>query len=136
MPFTDISIWPIIIATLVTMVLGAIWYSPFFLGCTWSESHNFDKSQLKPSALEYLGTFVTTFIMVWVFAGLLNWLELNSLDSALKLAFLIWLGFITTTHFSGVIWARKPITAYLIDTVYHLLMLLIITFIIAFWRNS
>jgi len=134
MEHTVISFWTLLIAIFASMALGAIWYSPLLFGKTWAESHNFGMIQLKPTFKEYLGTFFLTLVLVWVFSCLLDWLNIAGLGATLKFASLIWLGFVTTTHFSGVIWARKPFTAYLIDTLYHLINLLLIGTILALWR--
>lgn len=134
MEHADVSFWSILIATIASMALGAVWYSPILFGKTWADAHNFGMVQLRPSLKEYLGTFALTILLAWVLACFLEWFSIMTVPAALKLAFMIWLGFVTTTHFSGVIWARKPFTAYLIDTIYHLINLLLIALILILGR--
>jgi hypothetical protein len=58
----------------------------------------------------------------------------NSLPEGLLVAFLIWLGFIVTTQYSAVIWAKKPLNVFLCDIGCELLSLLAMGAILSLWR--
>lgn len=128
------AIIPIILATIVNSLLGMFWYSPVFLGNEWAKAHNFDLTKLKPTPMHYIGAIFVSIVTVAVFSLLIHLFKLTSVADGVKLGFLLWLGFIATTHFSGVIWARKPLKAYLIDTGFQLVSLLVMGSILTYWQ--
>lgn len=114
----------ILVAAVVKMFLGSVWYNPNFLGKKWAEVHKFEESTLHAGALQYLGAFLNSLVMAWALGSILIFFEVTTISSALCLGFWIWLGFIATTQFSGVLWAKKPFTAYLIDAGFFLVGIL------------
>lgn len=123
----------VIIATIVNNALAMAWYSPKFLGTVWAKEHQFDLETLKPSPLHFIGAVLVSFLTAFVFSLIINWVGINTSFEGMALGFLIWLGFVVTTHFSGVIWAKKPFKVYLIDTGFQLVSLLIMGAILGFW---
>ncbi|MEC7840530.1 MAG: DUF1761 domain-containing protein [Chlamydiota bacterium] len=113
----------VFIAAIVNMVIGATWYGPKFLGDKWLEVHAFDRENLKAGPLSYLGAFIIGLIIATVFGAFLSFFKVTSIIGAMCFAFFIWLGFIATTQFSGVIWAKKPVGAYCIDVGFFLVSL-------------
>lgn len=128
------AILPIIVVTALNIGLGMLWYSPALFGTLWAKAHRFDQSSLKPTALHYIGAIIVSFATVAVFYGLLHWFNLTQISEGIKFAFWLWLGFIATTHFSGVIWAQKPLTAYLIDTAFQFVSFIMMGAILSYWR--
>jgi Protein of unknown function (DUF1761) len=128
----------ILVAAVVQMILGGLWYSPKCFGAKWAEIHGFDESSLKTNALHYLGAFVNALVISWVLGCMLLFFEVTTIPAALCLSFWIWLGFVATTQFSGVIWAKKPFGAYLIDVGFFLIALLStgLVFGLFFWWFS
>ena len=110
----------VIIAAVVNIVLGALWYNPNFLGKAWAFTHGFREDALKGTPKTYAGAFLVGFVIAYVLGLVLNKLQVNTVAGAMTSAFWLWLGFIVTTHFSGVLWAKKPFQAYLIDVGFYL----------------
>lgn len=131
---SDLNLYAIVGAALVQILIGMIWYSPQCLGTIWAQNHQFDMTLLKPSSLHYLGGILVALITAVVLSFLIHWFKIVAISQGIKLAFLIWLGFIATSQFSGVIWARKPIIAYLIDVVYFLVSLTLMSIIVTYWQ--
>jgi hypothetical protein len=113
--------------------LGMLWYSPALFGTLWAKEHNFNLADLKATPLHYLGAILVSLIIVSVFYILIHSFSVNTVAKGAVLGFFLWLGFIATTHFSGVLWARKPLKAYLIDTSFQLVSLIMIGAILAAW---
>ncbi len=110
----------ILVAAVLQMILGTFWYSSQCFGGKWAEINEFDVSLIKPNALQYLGGFVNALIRSWVLGYMLVFFGVTTILGAISFSFWAWLGFVATTQFSGVIWAKKPISAYLIDIGYFL----------------
>ncbi len=133
MLFSNINFLAVLIAALSNVLLGMFWYSPSLLGTLWAKSHNFRRPVLRPTSVQYLLAIGVAFILAWVLAAFINWFGISTIWEAKKLAFFLWLGFIATTQFSGVIWAKKPYISYLIDASFELVSLVIMAVIIATW---
>jgi hypothetical protein len=52
--------------------------------------------------------------------------KVNDIYSMLHSALFVWIGFILTTHFSGVLWTEKKLGTCLIDTGYFLACMMVI----------
>jgi hypothetical protein len=127
-------ILPIIVAIIVNTAMGMIWYSPKLFGSLWASELGFNVDQLKASTKHFLGAIGVTVVTVLVTAIFVYVLGINTFIDAIKFGFLVWLGFIATNHFSGVIWAKKPLKIYFIDTSYLLITTLLNTLILALWQ--
>lgn len=107
----------VVLATLSTMVVGSVWYTPKVFGNTWMRLAKLDKKQLeKNGMLPILITVVVSLITAYVLAHvafLSNQFFKNSfLQDSLTTAFWLWLGFtaariITHDAFEG---RRKKLT--------------------------
>lgn len=131
---THVNIWAVIVCTIINIVLAMIWYSPKVLGTLWAKEHGFDLAQLKPTPWHYIGGIVVAFILAIVFDMMIHAFGVVGIGNGITLGFFIWLGFIATSHFSGVIWARKPFIVYFIDAGFMLLNLIVIGAIMAAWQ--
>lgn len=122
-------------AVIFNIILGTIWYSPKLLGSLWLKAYRFKSTTLmKPTALQYAGTLLISFIIAIVISTLVSIFDLTDPLFGLYLGFLFWLGFIATTEFSSVIWEKKPLKGYFIDVGYWLISLLCITPFIVKWH--
>lgn len=130
----DLNYIAIIVMTIFNIVLGMLWYSPAFLGEIWARAHKFDPSSLKPDPFDYVGAIVVSFITAWVLAGFTHYFDIVTLKGGAELGFFIWLGFVATTHFSGVIWAKKSFKAFLIDVGFQLVSLVVMGAVLAIWQ--
>jgi hypothetical protein len=115
----------IFLVAVINVLFGMFWYSPQFLGHTWAKAQHFNLRDMKPSPFHYVGAVAVSTVTAIVLANLVRIFEIHSLLDAIKVGFLCWLGFVATSHFSGVIWARKPLVVYFIDVSYLLCLILI-----------
>lgn len=113
----------VILAACVNIVLGGVWYHPKVLGTLWADAHGFKVIDLKASGLNYFGAFVVGLVMSWMLGTLFSTFEVTTLSGKMGVSFFVWLGFIATTHFSGVIWAKKTLESYFIDAGFFLVSL-------------
>ncbi len=124
---------PVVVVTILNIFLGMLWYSPLLLGSRWAKSHKFESKKLKPSAYHYIGSILVSFITALIIAVLIDEFQVTCPLSGLLLGFCLWLGFIATTHFSGVIWAQKPLTVYFIDVAYLLISVVMMSTLLTLW---
>jgi hypothetical protein len=108
----DINYLGIIIATVVSFILGGLWYSPLMFGKIWMQIMECDtlsqeelkKMQKKMApfyGLQLLLTLMTTVVLSIFITDVLN----SDADTYFMTA-LIWAGFIVPTQIAGVVWAN------------------------------
>ena len=66
------------------------------------------------------------FALAWFTQG-------KPIDVALSIAALVWLGFIATVMLGMVLWERKPFALYVLNSVYQLVNVLLITLVLSLW---
>ena len=126
-----------VVVAFIGLMLGWFWYSEGVFGTKWMKLSNIKKSKKKPSAGEMLppmfGNLICQFLMAVVFSFLLSSLGWSGVGYALVLGLVLWIGFVGTILMNTVFWEQKPISLYLINAGYHLVMILIMAFIIGIW---
>lgn len=109
----QIDLLSVFIAAIVYMIIGWFWYSSWFFGKTW-----LNLTQIKPDkkrmGLASLLSFINAIFLSFFLALLLGFLRVNTALDGFFVGFGVWLGFIVTTQFSGVVWERKPFKLFLI----------------------
>lgn len=134
----NVNYLAILASGIVMMVLGYLWYGPFF-GKPWMKMVGMTEKEMKgmnPSdmARSYGLMFVSALILSFVYAHVLIAFQSNSIIMALQGAVWTWLGFIATTMFSGVLWMKKPIKLFAIDSGYYLVGLVLIGVLLTLWK--
>lgn len=123
----------VIVAAIINMVLGFLWYGPFF-GKPWRQmmgmSLNPDDYKMSGAMYRSLGIgFVLALIMNFVFAHMIGFTSMISgipgLQDGLWLGFFIWLGFILVATSGVCLWEGKPLKLWAIHASYYLVLLLI-----------
>lgn len=94
----EINIWAVVLATLSTLVVGSVWYTPRVFGTYWMRVARVD-----PAAAERRGiwpilvTVVVSFVTAWVLAGATSiaheFYDGTFLVDALVTGTLLWAGF-------------------------------------------
>lgn len=137
MAFFELNWIPILVSAIVSMVIGFIWYSPKVFGNQWMRLMKFKKADMKKMkvkpAFAYLGMFVITLVANFVLSLLIKISVPESVIGGALIGFLVWLGFIATTTFSGVLWANKRRELYMIENGHYMLSFVIAGIILTAW---
>lgn len=132
----DVNYIEVLVSGVFMMFLGYLWYGPLF-GKPWMKLMGITKSNMEGKGSEmaksYSLMFISALILSYVFAYILNAFEVNSILMATTAAFWTWLGFIATTMYAGVIWTKKPLKLYAIDSTYYLVGLIGVGIILTLW---
>lgn len=141
MPY--INFWAVLLAGIISMALGFLWYGPLF-GKVWMRGNgiNPDDKELmddmqKSAGPAYLQMFVGALIMAYVFAHVL-WAYRSSMPmeawiAGLQGGFWMWLGFILPVKYGDILWNKKPFSAVAVDLSYYLLLLLVNGILLSYW---
>jgi len=135
-----INLWSVLAASVATMVLGFLWYSPLLFARPWTILMGYDpedKAKLaemqKGAGKMYGISFVASLLSAAVLAKIIAVTTVNTALYGMKVGFAVWLGFVTTVQLTGVLFAKQPAKLYLINTGYQLVCYLAMGAILAVW---
>lgn len=135
MPQVDINIWAVLLATIVTMVLGSIWYSPKVFYGPWSRLVALNPEVQKNSMGKAMGVmFVAAFITNYVLAHVVAYTKADSVLEGLQTGFWMWLGFVGAISIGEFIFAQRSMKLWFITNGYNLINLLLAGMILAVIR--
>lgn len=132
LPFSDINFLAIIVSTIVTMILGMLWYGPIF-GKTWMKLSGMKEKDMKHPGSAIVMGLINTFVMVLALALLLEITQPVSMREALVQGGLVAIGFAATNEASDSIWGGSPWPLTLLNAAYALIGTLIASAILFSW---
>ena len=123
------------LAALMPFVVGALWYAPFGFGRWWERAHGYDdparKAVLMASApRNYLASLVVYVVLALVLRFFLYRLAASDASSAVRLAVLVWLGFVATIGLTTVLFALQPLSLWAIDAGFQLVYMCLMALIL------
>ncbi len=136
----EINIWAVLLATLSSMLVGALWYSKPLFGRRWIELARVDESRMQSSAVgAYILTIFASFLTAAVLAGSVAIAQnfyggsffLNSLVTAL----ILWIGFTAARFLTHDAFERRPAALTTLNLGYELVTILVMGAIIGAFGN-
>jgi len=131
----------ILVAAVVTMILGFLWYSPLLFAKAWTREMGYDlndKAKMdemrKSAGPAYAGSFVASLISAFTLALILHGMRAESLHFGIMASFHIWLGFVATVQFTGALFAKQSMKLFAINTGYQLVCFLAMGAILVLWK--
>ncbi|HKD02247.1 MAG TPA: DUF1761 domain-containing protein [Terriglobales bacterium] len=141
MQILGIRILPVVVAAIACMILGFLWYSPVLFAKPWMVLMGYDpndKARLdemrKSAGKTYTLAFIASLISAFVLAKIIALTTVQTAFYGMKVAFAVWLGFVTTVQLTGALFSKQPTNLYLINTGYQLVCYLVMGAILAAWR--
>src|SRR5256885_7112476 len=126
MPTANVNIVAILVAALLTFVLGAFWYSPVLFARQWMQAQGYTAEKVeemkkkKGMTRAYVVSALCYVVTAYVVALLAGYTNSTTLAQGLWLGFLSWLGFAATSGPPPNPFSAKPIAAWVIDPGYPL----------------
>ena len=110
----------VLIAGVVSMAIGSLWYSPILFGKHWMNLSGICAGKMEKAKADGVGhlyalALLNAFLMAGAVFYVLKLASYPTLSKDLEVAFVLWMGFVATTLFSSVIWEKKPVALYLIN---------------------
>ena len=139
-----INYWAVLVGGVVNMILGGLWYGPFF-GKPWMKMMGITPADVeagkkKGMAKSYSLMFIGSLLMSWAlahgifFAG--TYLSLFTANVGIVVGFLSWLGFVAPVTISSVLWENKPWRLWILNASYYLVGLCLMGAIIGAWSPN
>jgi hypothetical protein len=135
------NIVAVLIAALVPMVLGAVWYSSLMFGKQWMKLMGKTEEELK-AGFSPLKTYGLSFVMYFVMAYVLGHFVIyatsftgsSGFGAGMQAGFWAWLGFVFTTSVITMLYESRKSGIVWINALYNLVSLLLMGGILAAWR--
>jgi hypothetical protein len=133
MESAEVNWLAVVLAALIPVVVGALWYSPMLFAQTWmtavGRSHEDVTGARVGYAISAIGSLVTAAVLAYV----VDWAGADGLLEGAFTGFLAWLGFVApvvavSTYFGG-----RPRALWAIDASYHLVSLALMGALLALW---
>lgn len=129
----------ILLAAVASMVVGFIYYSNPIISKPWMKLMGIGKEDVKMKNEEMAKLYGTSFVLALVTAFVLshvmamseNYFHYPMLTTGLMTGFYMWLGFVMPVQATDVLFSKKPIKLFGINTIYQLLSLLVMGVVIA-----
>ena len=140
MPTANVNIVAVLVAALLTFVLGAFWYSPVLFARQWMQAQGYTPEKVvemkkkKGMTRAYVVSVLCYIVTAYVVALLAGYTNSTTLAQGLWLGFLSWLGFAATIGLGANMFSEKPIAAWVIDAGYQFAYLLIMSVLLSLWR--
>lgn len=120
----DANIITILVAAALGIVVGAVWYSPKVFGAAGMKQSNMNGKT-------YFMTFISNVVTAYVLAYFIGAPGMASVGAVV--GFWAWLGFVAPVNFGAVLWGSKPMRYFWINTLHHLVTLVVMGMAIAAW---
>ena len=141
MVYLGMNFGAIVVSAIVAFMLGGLWYSPILFAKPWTLAHGYDlndKAKMdemkKGAGPKYAAAFFASLIAALVLARLFVGLGVVDVARGVKIAVVIWFGFVATVQLTGTLFGGKKIQLFFIDTGYQLVSFIIMGAILAAWR--
>ncbi len=132
----------VLVAAIVSMVLGYIWFGPLF-GKPWMELDGMTMDKMSAAkgvgmTMSYVIMFIGALLMAFVldhaliFAG--AYLKMEGVGAGLMSGFWNWLGFVAPVTIGTVLWDKKPWLLWVLTSGYYLVTLLVMGVVLAVWK--
>ncbi len=138
--FFMVNIWGVLIAAVVSILLGMLWYGPLF-GKKWMSlvgmTPEIMASAKNAAYKSYIISALINFLMAYVIGIFIKNMFVPDLRSAFLVGFLAWLGFVATTMATQFLYSVKKDswTLYAINVSYQLVSILLASIILFIFIN-
>ncbi len=131
----------VLIAAVVNMVLGFLWYGPLF-GKQWMQLSGFTKESMdkakakgmnKNYAIMTLGSLLMAYVLSHSLVFASTYTQTFGAAAGLMAGFWTWLGFVAPVTVSSVLWDAKPWKLWFLNAGYYLVGLLVMGLILSMW---
>lgn len=132
-PVVEANFWAVFTTAIISVVLGALWYSPLMFGPAGAHLKGADKHSREKSGKTYVLVFIAAVIMNYVVAHVVAYATALTFVEGVQTGFWLWLGLVAPVLLAGTLWEGKPWELFLIKGAHYLVSLALVGGILAIW---
>lgn len=134
----EVNYWAVLVATLSTLLVGGIWYTPKVFGTRWMRLAKVDAKSVEAAGIwPIVVTVAVSFLTAWVLAGAvyISWefYEGSFLTAAVVTAVLLWIGFTAARMITHDAFEGRPPALTTLNLAHELVTILVMAVIIGVW---
>ncbi len=134
MPSTEINYLAVAVAAILSMVIGAVWYSPQVFGAQWMKLIGKKAKDLQDGVnTSYVIAGLGFLLIAYVMAHFVSYAGSDTFTKGLETGFWLWLGFVATTLAINSAFSFRPQKLWAIDAGYYLVCFLVSGALLAIW---
>lgn len=139
MPTIPINYLAVLVATVVGMAIGFLWYGPLF-GKKWMKLMGISREKMetmkkkgmgKTIALNALATLIMSFVLDHSLIFASSYLGVNGWMAGVQAGFWNWLGFIAPVTLSAVLWEGRSWKLWILNNGHYLVALVAMGVVLA-----
>lgn len=125
----------VVLATLGSMVVGAIWYAKPVFGEKWQKLVKLDDKKMQKGAAKAMGTtvvvsFITAFVLAHLTYMSSSFFGTSFMSAALTTAFWVWLGFTASRMITHDAFEQRDTKLTILNIAHELVTLLVMAVVI------
>ena len=134
--FEGINYFAVLVAWLISVVIGGFWYSPAGFGKQWSKLSGVDMMKTPKAETSRAIKFValSCLLQSFVFALILNSLNVENVLQGLAASIVIWFGFTALTTVGNTLYQRQSWSFWWLNASYFLVIMIINGVILSVWQ--
>lgn len=130
---SELNVWAILIGTIITMAIGALWYSPVLFGKIWAKLVGLNSQNRNSSAGPMIGAMLMNLIATVLLAIFIQLTGAANAGEGLLIALLLALA-IAAKIAMNYFFEGKKLNLFLITAGYHTITLLISGLLLGAWH--
>ena len=133
-----INYWAVVLATLSSMLVGAVWYTPKVFGSYWMKAAKVTPSgNSRDAVVPIVTTVIVSFVTAWVLAGAVfiafKFYDGNFLVNSLVTAILLWAGFTAARFITHDAFDQRPNGLTVLNIAHEFVTIVVMALIIGVW---
>lgn len=134
---TEISPLPVILAAILNIGLGVLWYAPFVFGRVWLQESGRPTDQKysqEGMAPTYAILSVASLVLAYILGVLVTRFEAMTFWEGAQLGFWLWLGLVAPVKLNDLLFSGRSQKMFLIDAGFYLTALILMGGLLAIYR--
>lgn len=134
MPQVDVNYLAVIVAAVLQIVLGFLWYGPIF-GKQWMGYMKMTPSQASQQGMTtmYVWSAVMSLITAYVLSLFVDYMGAKAAGAGIATGFWAWLGFVVPVTAASVLYEKRPTGLWILNAGYQLVSLALMGALLAVW---
>jgi hypothetical protein len=142
MVLMSVNLWAVLAAAVVAMVIGFLWYSPILFAKPWMAAMGYDPedktriAEMQKNAGPIYGiAFLCSLLSAFVLGKITFHLLISTPLYGMKVGLAVWAGFVATVQLTDMLFGKRPLKLFLINTGYQLATYLAMGAIMGKWAG-
>ena len=134
MPSIEVNWWAVLVAVVVSLAVGALWYSPVLFGKAWAKLLGKKPGEMGDVATGYTVTALGALIQVWILVHFVRYAGAITAIKGAEVGFWLWLAFAAVIMASQMVFEARPWKLWGINAGYYFVILAVNGAFLAAWR--